>query len=446
MKLSKASKVMTASLQGEDAEFQSVSIDTRTLSPGDLYIAIRGPNFDGHDFVGQAAEKSAVAAIVSTPSSASIPLITVSDTRQALIDLAAYHRTQWQGTVISVTGSCGKTTTKTLLAGIFSQQDQTLSNASSFNNDIGVPLTLLQLKPKHQYAICEIGANHPGEIAALTHIVKPDVAIITNAAAAHLAGFGDVEGVACAKGEIFQGLNNGSGIAVINADDGHANFWKKQVGDHRVVTFGINNTADVMAQDIQVNKQVQPTFRLVLPNGETDITLQLIGEHNVMNALAAAAAAYSQDISIEKIKQGLESANAVNRRLVEKIGYAGATIIDDTYNANPLSTSAAISLLAKREGDSVFVLGDLLELGDRTDQFHKELGQQAEQDGIHRLYCFGEHSRHAAEAFGENAYHFEDQAELVKALRNYLNENVTVLIKGSNSMGMDKIAKALTEV
>jgi len=445
MKLSKTAEIIGGSLQGQDSEFQSVSINTRTLLPGDLFFAIRGPNFDGHDFVEQAAEKSAVAAVVSAPSSASIPLLMVNDTRQALADLAAYHRMQCPATMISVTGSCGKTTTKALLSSIFSQQDQTLSNASSFNNEIGVPLTLLQLKPEHRYAICEVGANHPGEIATLTHIVKPDVAMITNAAAAHLDGFGDVEGVACAKGEIFQGLN-ADGIAVINADDAHANFWKKQVGDHRVITFGIHHKADVMATDIRFDSQVQPTFRLVLPNGETDVTLQLIGEHNVMNALAAATAAYAQGISIDKIKMGLESANAVSRRLVEKVGYAGATIIDDTYNANPLSTSAAISLLAKRKGDSVFVLGDLLELGDRADQFHTELGQQAEQNGIHRLYCFGEHSRYAAEAFGENAYHFEDQEELLKALRDYLNENVTVLIKGSNSMGMDKIAKALMEV
>ena len=405
---------------------------------------IRGPNFDGHDFIDQAAEKAAVAAVVSQPASSSIPLLTVSDTRQALIDLAAYHRTQCQPTIISVTGSCGKTTTKTLLASVFSQQDQTLANSGSFNNDIGVPLTLLQLTSAHRYAICEMGANHPGEIATLTHLVKPDVAIITNAAAAHLEGFGDVDGVACAKGEIFQGLNAG-GVAVINADDAHADFWKRQVGDRQVITFGIKNTADVMATDIQINSQVRPTFQLVLPNAKLSITLQLIGEHNIMNALAAAAAAYAKDISIDKIKKGLEAVTSVNRRLVEKPGYAGSTIIDDTYNANPLSTSAAISLLAKREGDSVLVLGDMLELGENSDQLHRALGEQAEQEGIHRLYCLGECSRHAAEAFGENAYHFEDREELLKSLREYLHGNVTVLIKGSNSMGMDKVAKALTE-
>ena len=444
MKLSKAKAILNGSLQGGDVEFQSVSIDTRTLSPGDLFIAIRGPNFDGHDFVEQAVAKSASAVLVSEPISTSIPSLIVDDTRQALTDLAAFHRMQWPGAMISVTGSCGKTTTKMLMTAIFSQAAPTLSNAASFNNDIGVPLTLLQLKPEHQYAVCEVGANHPGEIAALTHIVKPDVAIITNAGAAHLAGFGDIEGVACAKGEIFQGLD-ADGVAIINADDAYANFWKKQIGEHRIITFAIKATADVMAEDIRLNAQVQPNFRLVLPNGEAEIQLSLIGEHNIMNALAAAAAAYVQGISIAHIKAGLEAASAVDRRLVEKVGYGGAVIIDDTYNANPLSTSAAISLLSKRPGESVLVLGDLVELGEQADQFHKELGLQAEQDGIHHLYCLGEHSRYAAEAFGENAYHFEDRDALVVSLRDALNETMTVLIKGSNAMGMDKIAKALME-
>lgn len=445
MKLSKAAEVLGVAGQSQDAEFQSISIDTRTLSPGDLFIAIRGPHFDGHDFIEKAAEKNAAAAMVMQFSSSPIPLLKVTDTRKALMDLAAYHRAQSRSTVISVTGSCGKTTTKTLLASVFSQHGQTLSNNRSFNNDIGVPLTLLRLKSAHRYAICEIGGNHPGEIAALTHLVKPDIAIITNAAAAHLEGFGDVDGVACAKGEIFQGLKD-KGVAVINADDTYADFWKKQVGgDRRIVTFGIKNSADVMAKDIQTNAQVQPTFRLVSPEGEITITLQLIGEHNIMNALATAAAAYVQNIPMLKIKKGLEATQAVHSRMVEKKGYKGAVIIDDTYNANPLSVSAAIALLAKREGDSVLVLGDMLELGDNTDQFHKELGQQAEKDGIHRLYCLGEHSRHAAEAFGENAYHFEDRESLVKSLRDHLHGDMTVLIKGSNSMGMNQVAAALTE-
>jgi len=444
MKLSKVKAILNGTLQGRDVEFQSVSIDTRTLSPGDLFIAIRGPNFDGHDFIEQAIAKSASAVLVSEPTSASIPSLLVDDTRKALADLAAFHRMQWSGAMISVTGSCGKTTTKMLMTEIFSQAASTLSNAASFNNDIGVPLTLLQLKPEHQYAVCEVGANHPGEIAALTHIVKPDVAMITNAGAAHLAGFGDVKGVACAKGEIFQGLGVG-GVAVVNADDQYADFWKKQIGDHRIITFGIKKTADVMAMNIQLNAQVQPHFRLILPNGEADIQLSLIGEHNIMNALAAAAAAYAKDVSIVHIKAGLEAASAVNRRLVEKLGVGGAVIIDDTYNANPLSTSAAISLLSKRPGESVFVLGDLVELGEQADQFHKELGLQAEQDGIQRLYCFGEHSRLAAEAFGKNAYHFENRDALIASLRDTLNETMTVLIKGSNAMGMDKIAKALME-
>jgi len=370
-------------------------------------------------------------------------LLQVNDTHKALTQLAAYHRAKMQATIIAVTGSCGKTTTKSLLASVFSQQAETLANSSSFNNNIGVPLTLLKLKSKHRYAICEIGANHPGEIATLTHLVKPNIAIITNAAAAHLEGFGDIDGVACAKGEIFQGLQ-ADGIAIINADDAHADFWKKQLGEHRIVTFGIKNNADVMATDIQLNARLQASFQLVTPAGKIQVTLALMGEHNIMNALTAAAAAYAANIAIPKIKKGLALTQAVDKRLIEKTGYRNAVIIDDSYNANPLSTSAAIALLAKRAGDSMLVLGDMLELGENADQLHKTIGQLAKKEGINTLYCIGKHCKHTAAAFGENAHHFEDHASLIKTLRDHLHENMTVLIKGSNSMNMHQVTEALT--
>jgi len=444
MNLSDVAKIIGAEYNGPDIDFNSVSIDSRQIAKGQSFVAIAGENFDGHDFVDDAAKCGAVAAIVSMPVSTSIPCLVVSDTRKALAELASHHRDQMPAIIMGITGSCGKTTTKTLLASILSQHGKTLSNERSFNNDIGVPLTLLQLDPSHQYAICEMGANRPGEIAFLTHIVKPNVAAITNAAAAHLEGFGDVRGVACAKGEIFQGLGPNA-VAVINADDDYANFWEKQAGEHCIMTFGRHHVADVMAKSIELNAQAQPQFQLVLPNGKTTIQLQLIGEHNVMNALTAAAMAYTKNVPIEVIKAGLEAAESPNKRLVAMRGYAGATVIDDTYNANPLSASAAISVLACRGGDSVFVLGDMLELGEHADDLHRQIGEQAEQLGIHRLYCYGEHSRFAAEAFGRNAYHFEDRDDLLSALRDYLHEGVTVLIKGSNAMDMGKIAKALTK-
>ena len=444
MKLKDAAEIVGAEYNGTDTNFETISIDSRVTAKDYLFIAIVGENFDGHDFVKDAVKTGAVAAIVSKPVSTDIPCLVVSDTRHALANLACHHRLAMPAIVMGLTGSCGKTTVKTLLANILSQHGKTLSNVYSFNNDIGVPLTLLQLKPSHDYAVCEMGANHPGEIALLTHIVKPDVAAITNAAAAHLEGFGDVRGVACAKGEIFQGLR-ANGIAVINADDDYADFWKKQVGEHRIVTFGRHNAADVMATSIELNAQGQPSFQLVLPNDEVTVQLRLIGEHNVMNALTAAAMAYAKNVSIVAIKAGLETTGSYSRRLNEKKGYAGATIIDDTYNANPLSTAAAISVLAQRGGDSVFVLGDMLELGKHTDDLHRQIGEQAGQLGIHRLYCYGKHSRFAAEAFGENAYHFDDRDALLAALRDSLHADTVVLIKGSKGMGMDKIAKALVE-
>ena len=411
MKLSAAAKAVNGTLQGEDISFHSVSQDTRTLKPGDLYVALNGPNNNGHDFINYAEVAGAVAAIVSESIQSRIPILKVSDTHQALIDLAGYHRNQLTLPVIAITGSCGKTTTKTLLASILAQQGKVLSNQSSYNNDIGVPLTLLRLDSEHEYAVCEMGANHPGEIAKLTHLVQPDVAIITNAVPAHLEGFGDLDGVACAKGEIFQGLSV-KGTAIINNDDHYAAFWKKRVGAHRTVTFAMNHSADVMAKDIQCNESVQPIFRLILPHADISVQLQLMGEHNVMNALAAAAAAFTLSIPIEKIKKGLESAGAVNKRLIAKIGFSGAIVIDDSYNANPRSVTAAMAVLAHRSGTSILVLGDMLEMGDHSDQFHRELGEKALSYGIDRLYCYGQHSRFTAEAFGGNALYFENQRDL----------------------------------
>lgn len=445
MKLMDAAKIVGAKSSDRSLEFNSISIDSRHIAKGQLFIAIVGENFDGHDFVNAAAQLGAVAAIVSTPIVSTIPCLVVSDTRKALADLASYHRDRMSAIVMGVTGSCGKTTVKSLLANILSQHGKTLSSERSFNNDIGVPLTLLQLDPSYQYAVCEMGANHPGEIAALTTIVKPDVAAITNAAAAHLEGFRDLPGVASAKAEIFQGLSS-SGVAVINEDDDYASFWKKQTEGHRRVAFGCRPSADVTAKSIQLNSQAQARFQLILPNDKAEVQLQLIGEHNVMNALTAAAMAYAKDIPMAAIKAGLEAATSPDKRLIVKKGHAGATIIDDTYNANPLSTSAAISVLARCGGESILVLGDMLELGELSNDLHGQIGEQAEQLGIHRLYCYGEHSRFAAQAFGENAYYFKDRENLLSALRDYLHKDATVLIKGSRGMGMDKIVKALINV
>lgn len=446
MSLSQAAAILNATLHGPDAEFDAVSTDTRTLKPGELFVVLQGPRFNAHDFIQQAADIGAVGAIVSDRvGEVSLPTIKVQDTKLALAQLASYQREQVNVPVIAVTGSVGKTTTRALLASVFRQCGNVLASESSFNNNIGVPLTLLRLRKTHDFAIFELGANHPGEIAYLTQLVKPTVAMITNAGPAHLEGFGDIDGVARAKGEIFQGLD-ANGTAIINNDDHYALLWRHLITNSRIITFGIKNTADVMATDIHVNASGYPTFQLVLPHDVAiDITLPLMGEHNVINALATAAAAYAFNLPMEAIKKGLESVAPVKGRLVVRKGYRGATIIDDSYNANPSSVGAAINVLAHRPGNSVLVFGDMKELGQGSEQFHREIGEQALRSGIGRVYCYGPLSRYTVNAFGNNAFHFEDKQALISALKDNLNENVTVLVKGSLSMGMGQVAAALVD-
>lgn len=444
MKLSQAAKIMCGKFCGEDVTFTGVSNNTRTLTPGDLYFAIRGENFNGHDYIAAATTAGAVAAVIDQTVSHPLPSIHVQDTRKALGQLAQNHRQQFSLSVVALTGSCGKTTTKTLLASILNQCAPTLANVSSYNNNIGVPLTLLQLSKKHRYAVCEMGANHKGEIAELVALAKPDVALITNIGPAHLEGFGSIEGVARAKSEIFQGLQS-NGVAVLNRDDAFFEMLNKNISGKSVITFGIHHQADVMASDLHHNTQNKICFTLILNAKKIPIQLQLLGEHNVRNAIAAAACAHALGVPVDQIKQGLEVASAVDHRLVEKVSRLGARVIDDSYNANPLSVTAAISVLAAREGKSVLVLGDMLELGKQSDHLHQQIGETARRYGIHSLYCFGPHSYYAAKAFGQNAYHFTDQDQLISALKSDLAKDITVLVKGSLSMNMTRVANALVE-
>lgn len=444
MKLSQVAKAVNSDFNGRDEEFESVGTDTRTLQPGTFFIALQGPKFDGNNFVKEAQERGAVGALVTRVLEIELPLIFVDDTLAALGQLAGYQRRQVQLPIIAVTGSCGKTTTRALLVSIFRQCGNVLASERSFNNSIGVPLTLLRLRAEHNYAVIELGANRPGEIFYLTQLVKPTIGIITNAASAHLEGFSSIKGVAKAKGEIFQGLSE-NGVAIINVNDFFANFWCGLVGKRRIITFGVNHPADIIAKNIRMNSFAQPAFQLITPKEEIDIQLPLIGTHNVANALAAAAAAYAEGFPLKTIKSGLEVAAAVKGRLSEQRGYRGATIIDDSYNANPLSVSAAIDVLAKRKGNPILVFGDMLELGGGCRQFHSEIGERALQSGIQQLFCYGNFTQFTAKAFGKNAYHFNDYNQLLSALKDRLNKNCVVLIKGSLSMNMSRIAKILTE-
>ncbi|MDF1654205.1 MAG: UDP-N-acetylmuramoyl-tripeptide--D-alanyl-D-alanine ligase [Coxiellaceae bacterium] len=420
-----------------------ISIDTRTLQPGELYVAIHGEQLDGHDYLQQAAEAGAIAAMVDHAiENPPLPLLLVEDTTQALGRMAKLHRQTMHAKVVGITGSCGKTTTRALTDGILSLAGNTLASVGSFNNHIGVPLTILKMTPEHQYVVQEIGTNNPGEIAALTEIAAPDVAVITLAAPVHLSGLKDVAGVAKEKGFIYRGLNE-QGIAIINHDDKFANQWRLMAGNHRVITFGLQSGAGIFATDLQQNEQGQMQFILHTPGGQCDVQLHMLGQHNVMNALAAAAIAYELSIDLSTIKQGLEEALPENRRLVAKPGFAGCQVIDDSYNANPVAMMAAIELLAGFKERRILVFADMGELGDESSHYHSEVGEIARANNIDALYCYGELSRLAAESFGEQAHHFDDKSQLIEQLKKELTENSTVLVKGSNSMKMNEVTQEI---
>jgi UDP-N-acetylmuramoyl-tripeptide--D-alanyl-D-alanine ligase len=446
MQLSTAAKLLQATLHPATAEnlnFSGVSTDTRSIQPGNLFVAIKGPHFDGHDFIEQAQIKKAAAVLVDHIRNSSLPYLQVQDTVKALGKLAAHHRDQFLIPMIGITGSCGKTTARALTASILNECAPTLFSESSFNNEIGVPLTLLRLEPQHQFAVIEMGANHFGEIAYLTQLAKPTVALITNAAQAHLEGFGDVAGVCRAKGEIFLGLPE-DGIAILNADDMHLSNWEKMVASKKILRFSLSqSTADIYAKQISLNEESKSSFILVTPMGEAPIQFPLAGQHNIANALAAATIAYALNMPLTVIKQGLEKANAVKKRLNFHTLQKGVCLIDDSYNANPLSVSAAIDILACQEGEKILVLGDMRELGEHSETAHRSMGEKARQAGIDRLYAYGHFSALAAEAFNKNAQHFTDQDFLIAQLKENLAPPTTILVKGSLSMKMGRVVEAL---
>lgn len=440
--LSQIAKLLNGKLNGNDASFESVSTDTRTLKAGELFIALKGPNFNANHLVDDAAAKKAVGALVSETVSSSIPTIQVADTRIALGQLAAFHRQQFNIPVIGLTGSCGKTTTKTMLASIMQQRAATLATQGTLNNDIGVPLTLLRLHPEHQFAVIEMGANHHGEIAYVAEMAKPNVAFITNVAPAHLEGFGDLPGVARAKGEIFQSLP-ANGAVIINADDAFADYWRKNVGARPITSFGIHKPAEFTAKNIHINKEGYAEFLLSTPQGEIAIQLPILGEHNIMNALAAAAAAQAVGTSLAAIKKGLETFEPAPQRLVVYKSHLGAAIIDDSYNANPLSVTAALHILAQKPGEKIFAFGEMRELGPDAPRYHQQIGETAKQLGINGLYAYGGLTELTVRAFGTKGHYFAEQTELISALRQQLHAGVTVLVKGSSSTGMKHVVAGL---
>lgn len=439
-------KFAQGQLVGADRAFTSVSTDTRTIEPGALFVALSGPSFDGHDFVATAAQNGAAAALVAKQLPVDIPQIVVADPLAALSAFAREWRRQFPIPVVGVTGSNGKTTTKELIGSILSQRGPTLVTKGNLNNHIGVPLTLLELTEEHRFAVIEMGASHIGEIAHLASLAEPTVGIVTNAGAAHLEGFGSLDGVATGKGEMFQALPF-EGVAVVNADDNYAWQWRDMSAADRILTFGFEQPADFMAHKVrEVNSPAgfRIDFDLVTPDGTLAATVPLAGLHNLRNALGAAAAACAAGTPVEKIVQGLAAMKTVAGRLELKPAINGAFIVDDSYNANPSSLKAGLDAMKSFAGTRWLVLGEMKELGDASNELHAEVGRYARQAGIERLLAIGEGSRFSVEAFGRGGQWFADIDALIRDARSSLTSGVAVLIKGSRANRLERVSAALS--
>ncbi len=440
--LDEIAAVLGAARIGADVEFFGVSTDSRKIAQGDLFVALKGANYDGAEFVSIAGQAGAVAAIVEKQVESAIPLLIVKDARLALGKLAAFWRSRFGIPVIAVTGSNGKTTVKEMLAAILREKGEVLATKGNLNNDIGLPLTLLSLRREHRFAVIEMGMNHPGEIEYLCSVARPDFALVTNAASAHLEGLGSVAAVARAKGEIFEGLKQ-NGTAIINADDAYAPLWRDLARGRNIVDFGLNGGACVTAR--YVLDEYGSDIVLTTPDREICTRLQVPGLHNVRNALAAAAAAGAAGIDANSIGQGLAKFAGVAGRMQRKTGRKGAVLVDDTYNANPDSVRAAIAWLSNAKGKTLLILGDMGELGPDSSKLHGEIGIAARDAGIGALLTLGVVSEAAAAAFGKGANHFEAIEALTNKAQGLLEPGMTVLVKGSRFMKMERVVEQLEE-
>ena len=429
---------------GDDASFTGVSIDSRAINPGQLFVALTGPRFDGHDYLDQVAAKGAVGALVEREVAGSaLPQLVVGDTRKALAQLGAMNRNAFiDKPVAAITGSSGKTTVKEMLASILRTRGSVLATRGNLNNELGVPLTLLELAPEFDAAVIELGASRVGEIAFTVSLTKPHVVVLTNAGTAHVGEFGGPEKIVQAKGEIIEGLDS-RGVAVLNRDDKAFDIWVARAAGRKVLSFSrTSDQADFYATDLGIDARGCPTFTLNGPSGSAQVQLNLLGVHNVANALAAAAAAHALGVSLPGIAAGLNNVQPVKGRTVAQLASNGMRVIDDTYNANPTSVAAATDILAGFAGRTVLVLGDIGELGDWAEQGHHDVGAYA-AGKIDALYAVGPLMAHAVKAFGQDARHFANQADLIEALSAEQDKNTTILIKGSRSAAMENVVAAL---
>ena len=435
---------LDARLVGDSVNFDYVSTDTRTIKSDSLFVALRGDNFDGHNFLAQAQASGACALVVDSPcNDIAIPQLVVADTTRALGEISKLVREQFGGPLIAITGSCGKTTVKEMLAAILSRCGKVHATAGNFNNHIGVPLTLLQLSASDNFSVIEMGASSGGEIEYLTHLAQPNVALVNNVMPAHVEGFGSVDAIARAKAEIYQSLSDND-VAVINLDDRYANDMMCELPTKNRLTFSLfDHNACVHADNIQT--QARGThFTLCAAGARCDIQLNVIGQHNLANALAATCCALAAGANIEHIVKGLEQFEAVSGRLNIIRGLHDCTVIDDSYNANPGSVCAAIDAVKNIPGNKILVLGDMAELGSEAKSAHASVGDYARAAGFYSLYSAGILSALAAKSFGPTAQSFGQQSELIKQLKKIVTDETVIVIKGSRSAHMDKVAQALT--
>jgi len=437
MTINQAATLLECGPPENDVSFTGITTDSRQVNPGMLFAALSGEHFDGHEYIQQAKELGAVAVLVCQKVETDLPVLQVKDVLAALGILAGYWRNQCPAKVVGITGSNGKTTVKEMVASILRQQGAVLATDGNFNNELGLPLTLFRLDTSHDYAVVEMGASYPGDIAYLAKITRPDVGVITNIGPAHLQGFITMEGVARAKGELFAALPEG-GVAVINAVEPWVDLWQGINKAGTVYYFGGEGENHIQARG-NAEEVVVST-----PIGEFSLKLPLPGEHNLTNALAATAVCLALDIPLADIQTGLEAVKPVRGRLSLVHANAGWTVIDDTYNANPASLYAALQVLARQSGEPWLVLGDMKELGSDSRKMHAELGDAARSLGVKRLFAVGEASAATVDAFGPSAVHFSNKDRLIEALRSQLKPGVACLVKGSRSMGMEHVVSAIS--
>ena len=450
MRLSEAGAMLGVPHLGPDATCSAVGSDSRAVTPGMLFVALKGERFDGHDYVRQVLSAGAAGALVEAAwarANPGLPLVPVNDTRLALGQLAAAWRRRFAIPLLGITGSNGKTTVKEMCAAIMrahcgGDADAVLATQGNLNNDIGLPMTLLRLRDAHRAAVIEMGMNHPGEIDYLTRLAAPTVALVNNAQRAHLEGLGSVQDVALAKGEIFVGLA-AEGVAVFSADDAQAGIWRELSRERRQVGFGLDQPAEVHGRFQRHGMGGE--LHLATPWGGLAVNLAVPGRHNARNACAAAAATLAAGVGLDAVKQGLESFVGVKGRLQRRPGRKGALVIDDSYNANPDSMRAAIDVLATVPGKRIFVMGDMGEAGAAAGQFHDEIGGYAKSHGIDRLFCLGRLSVAAAHNFGAGGEHFDRVEDLQKRLLGEIDAQTTVLVKGSRFMKMARVVEAIIE-